>query len=65
MSRKNRQPDSPPGVPGWVKAFGVAALVVALLVVVLMASGHAGQHGPAQHLPGGQAAVTLQEVSRP
>ena len=65
MSRKQPGLDSPPGVPGWVKAFGVAALLVALLVVVLIASGHAGQHGPGQHLPGGQAAATVQEVSRP
>ena len=38
----------PPGTPGWVKAFGLIALVVVVLVVVLLLT---GGHGPAQHLP--------------
>jgi hypothetical protein len=37
------------GVPGWVKAFVITALGLALLmVVVMLVSG--GQHGPGRHL---------------
>lgn len=44
-----QQPDSPgpPPMPGWVKAFLIAALVLALLVALLLASGH----GPRLHSP--------------
>jgi len=37
----------PPGVPGWVKAFLIAVLVVGLLLAVLLLSGH----GPRLHAP--------------
>lgn len=36
------------GAPGWVKAFGVIALVVVVLVVVLLLVG-GGNHGPGRH----------------
>ncbi|MBA2756251.1 MAG: cupredoxin domain-containing protein [Chloroflexi bacterium] len=43
-----------PGTPTWVKVLGIAALVLALLVAVLMlVSG--GQHGPGMHAPSGGA----------
>jgi len=43
-----------PGTPTWVKALGIAALVLALFVAVLMlVSG--GQHGPGMHAPSGGA----------
>ena len=38
---------NPAGTPRWVKVSGVIALVIVVLVVVLLLSGH----GPAQHLP--------------
>jgi len=42
--------ESPPGMPGWVKAFGIVALAVALLVIGLMLlGGHEG--GPGRHAP--------------
>lgn len=37
--------------PRWVKAFIVAAIAVALLVVIVMVTGFGGEHGPARHLP--------------
>ncbi len=41
---------SPPGVPGWVKVFGIILLtVVLLLVIVMIAGGGAGSHGPGRH----------------
>lgn len=38
----------PPGVPGWVKIFGVAvAVLVVIVIVVLLANG--SEHGPGRH----------------
>ena len=34
------------GAPRWVKAFGIIALVVAVLIVVMLATGH----GPGRHM---------------
>ena len=43
-------PDSkPPATPRWVKLFGIIALVVVLLFVLLLAGGH---HGPGRHMHG-------------
>lgn len=35
------------GMPRWVKVFGIIALVLALLFVVMLVGG--GRHGPARH----------------
>ena len=44
--------EPPAGTPLWVKVFGLAALVVIVLfVVVLLIRG--GEHGPGRHSPGG------------
>ena len=40
-----------PGTPRWVKVFGIIALVVVLLFVVLKLSGVGGEHGPSRHTP--------------
>ena len=42
-----------PGTPRWVKVFGIIALVLALLVVIMMFAG--GGHGPGRHMPSGGA----------
>ena len=43
-----------PGVPRWVKVFGVVGLVLVVVVVVMLFSGH----GPSQHASGaGHAAA--------
>lgn len=39
--------DGGSGVPRWVKVFGIVALALALLFVILMLAGH----GPGRHLP--------------
>ena len=44
--------DAPPypGMPRWVKVSGIIAIVVVLLVIMLMFTGHGpGQHGPGRH----------------
>jgi hypothetical protein len=40
--------DGPPKAPGWVKALGVAVLIAALLLIVLMLL-IGGEHGPGRH----------------
>ena len=45
---------SNPGTPLWVKLFGLVALVVVVLFIVLLLT---GGHGPGRHAqPGGHAA---------
>lgn len=53
MADGSRSPEStPPGAPRWVKIGAVvAAVLVVAIVVVALLSG--GEHGPGQHLPGG------------
>ena len=43
--------DPPPhtGTPRWVKAFGIIALVLAVLFIVLQLAGVGGGHGPGRH----------------
>ena len=52
-TKSDRQ--SPPGMPGWVKVFGIIALLLILLLVILMLIGEPEKdHDPARHtLPGG------------
>lgn len=45
---------APSGAPRWVKAFGFIVLALILLVVVMMLAGGGG-HGPARHVPTGNA----------
>jgi hypothetical protein len=43
--------DDTAGAPRWVKVFGIIALVVVLLFLVLMfARGPGGRHGPSRHM---------------
>lgn len=45
--------DRAPGTPRWVKVFGIIAIVLVLLFVVIMFMG--GGHGPGRHTPSGDA----------
>lgn len=51
--------DSPryPGIPRWVKVFGIIGLVVVLLVIILLFTRGPGGHGPGRHLSSGEAAA--------
>lgn len=55
-SQINVEPDpkSPPGTPRWVKVFGIIALALVLLFIVLQSIG-GGNHGPGRHLPSSNA----------
>ena len=44
-----------PGTPRWVKVFGIVAIVLALLFVVMVFTDLGGRHGPGRHLPSGDA----------
>jgi len=39
-------PESAPGIPGWLKVFGLALLIVVLLVGAMMVAGGGGGHTP-------------------
>ena len=43
---------TPPGMPRWVKLFGIVAIALVLILVGVMAvSG--SEHGPGRHMPSG------------
>ncbi len=57
-------------IPRWVKVFGIIAIVLVLLFVVLQFIG-GGEHGPGRHAPSGDAgsytpssSVTADHTSR-
>jgi hypothetical protein len=42
-----------PGTPRWVKVFGIIAIVVVLLFVIMLLTGHGpGRHTPSSHAGG-------------
>lgn len=43
--------------PTWVKAFGIAAIVLFLLIAILMLT---GDHSPARHFPSAESTATEQ-----
>ena len=47
QDRQNLPVGERPGVPRWVKIFGLIALAVVLVLVVVMLLG--GEHGPGMH----------------
>jgi hypothetical protein len=54
----------PAGTPGWVKAFGIIALVLVVLVVVMLIVGRGG-HGPGRHAAGGDGSRPPSGVTYP
>jgi hypothetical protein len=52
MADPSPHTDDAPGTPRWVKVFGIAGIVLALLVVVMLLVGGPGDHGPGRHLGG-------------
>lgn len=60
--------DAYPGTPRWVKVFGIIALLLALLLMVVMATGVGGSHGPGRHMPSGAVGrmpAVAERVQRP
>jgi len=49
-ARFDRDAESPPGTPRWVKIFGIAAIIFVLLVAGLHLTGNTPTHGmPTEH----------------
>lgn len=42
-----------PGAPRWAKVFGIIALVLVLLFIIVKFTGVGGPHGPGRHMPSG------------
>lgn len=40
---------SAPGLPRWLKVFGIVAAVLVLLIVTILLLGVGGGHGPGRH----------------
>jgi hypothetical protein len=56
MSQTHVEPErGSNSAPRWVKVFGIVALVLVLLVVIIMLTGVGGEHGPGRHIPSGGA----------
>ena len=51
--------EAPPPAPRWVKAFGIGAIFVIVLLIVMIVSGHGGPHSPLRHLHSHDAATEL------
>jgi hypothetical protein len=53
------EPDRRPttGTPRWVTGFGIVALILVVVFVVLQLVGVGGRHGPGRHAPGGDTST--------
>ena len=45
--------DRPPSTPRWVKVFGIIAIILLLIFVVIQLTGVGGGHGPGRHAVSG------------
>jgi hypothetical protein len=59
-----RIPDRYPGTPGWVKALGVIAVIVLVLIAFILVTGLGGPHGPQRHGGNAPTAAVTQPVPR-
>jgi hypothetical protein len=42
-----------PGIPRWVKVFGIIVIILVLLVGIILLTSVGGPHGPGRHSPSG------------
>ena len=52
-SDRSHDTDTRPGMPRWVKVFGIIVIVLVLLFAISMLAGV--RHGPGMHTPSGDA----------
>jgi hypothetical protein len=55
-AEQKRADEEGPATPRWVKVFAIVALFVIAVLVVIMATGVGGEHGPRRHMSSGSAA---------
>jgi len=53
MPENGSQPKQAPPTPRWVKVFGIIALIILLLAVIIVVADIGGEHGPGLHNPSG------------
>ena len=52
-------PDHYPGTPGWVKALGIVAVLLVMLIAFILITGLGGPHGPQRHGAEAERSVAL------
>lgn len=55
----DRRPDAAPGMPRWVKLGALVAVLLLVLVVLMLLTGH----GPGRHMSSGAAAPVAVELA--
>ena len=48
---RGADPSPYPGMPRWVKLFGIIVVALVLLMLFVILAGIGGPHGPGRHLP--------------
>jgi hypothetical protein len=56
--------ETPPSTPRWVKIFGIIAIVLILLFVILKLTGIGGNHGPSRHFSFNELNQFIQPVEQ-
>ncbi len=73
MTDPSRDPDtgvgpdrvSPPGIPRWVKVFGIVALVLLVLLILVLTGVFGEGHGPGRHTGGAGGGMLSNGVGGP
>ena len=60
-SDRSQDTSARPGMPSWVKVFGIIVIVLVLLFVISLLAGV--RHGPGMHTPSGDAGVHIPTFS--
>lgn len=56
--------ETPPSTPRWVKVFGIIAIVLILLFVILKLTGIGGNHGPGRHFSTSELGQYIQPLQQ-
>ena len=62
-SPSNPEPRAEPGMPRWVKIFGIITVIVIALFLILMFVKGPGGHGPSRHFGNKAAAEAVMAAS--
>ncbi|PAE36667.1 hypothetical protein [Bacillus sp. 7884-1] len=56
--------ETPPSTPRWVKVFGIIAIVLILLFVILKLTGIGGNHDPGRHFSSNENDQYIQQFEK-